>query len=138
MKIVRFVIVVLVTGTGLGCNTATSPTAPSPTATPASVLYESQLYPGGSLSRTITVGATGTVSVTLTSLRPDPGVEVGLGVGIPRADGGGCHVSQSVATTTGSTPQLTIAADPGTYCVRVYDIGTLTIDVFFSITIAHP
>jgi hypothetical protein len=120
------------------CNQASNPTAPSTSASPVSVVYDSQLYPRGSASRTVTLTQSGTVLLTLTSVRPDPSVSLGVGLGIPRADGGGCHLSQSVNTASGTAAQLSATVDSGTYCVKVYDVGTLTGDVSFSLTIVHP
>jgi hypothetical protein len=45
----------------------------------------------------------------------------------------------AVTATAGSTPQLTVAVDAGTYCVQVYDVGSLMIPgASFSMTITHP
>ena len=123
---------------GSACNETARPTSPSPPASPVTVVYDSQLYPGGTASRTLTVTQSGTVYLTLTSVRPDAAVALGLGVGIPRADGGGCHLSQSISVASGATSQLSTNVDAGTYCVKVFDVGTLTDAVSFSVTIVHP
>jgi hypothetical protein len=120
------------------CNEAASPTVPSSPTSPVTVVYESQLYPRGAASRTLAIALAGNVTVTLTSVRPDSSVVLGLGLGIPRADGGGCLLSYSVSTVSGTAPQLTAVTDPGTYCIKVFDTGALTNDLTFSITIVHP
>ena len=78
------------------------------------------------------------VVLMLTSVRPDQCIELGVGLGIPRGDGGGCHLSQSVSAVSGSATQLSANVDAGTYCVKVFDLGTLANEVSFSITIVHP
>ncbi len=120
------------------CNEAASPTAPSAAVSPATIVYDSQLYPRGAASRTIAIAQAGSVQLTLTSVRPDSSVPLGVGLGIPRADGGGCHLSQSVSAASGVVPQLSATVDAGTYCVKVFDLGTLIDDVSFSVTIVHP
>jgi hypothetical protein len=136
-KLIRLMAVATVVVSS-ACNDAASPTAPSPAMSPVTVVYDSQLYPRGAASRTLSVTQSGDVVVTLTSVRPDASVALGVGLGIPRADGGGCHLSHSVIAASGASPQLSATVDSGTYCVKVFDLGTLTDAVSFSITIVHP
>ena len=37
----------------------------------------------------------------------------------------------------GEAPQLTIVAEPGVWCVRVYDIGFVPERVTFSLDVSH-
>jgi hypothetical protein len=134
MRIVSF-LSLLLAAVSSGCSTESVPTAPS--ATPAAT-FESQLYPQGVATQTFQVSSPGTVKVTLTSIRPDPATIVALGVGIPRANGGGCSASRSIETASGLSPQLTMTAEAGTYCVRVWDVGRLTGEIFFTVTIERP
>lgn len=109
----------------------TAPTAPAPD--PA--IFSSQLTRGGSASHQFALSAAANIQVTLTSVTPS--VVVGLGVGIPRPDGSGCNLTRSVETTASASPQITISADPGTYCVKIYDIGRIEERTTFSIRIAQ-
>ena len=118
------------------CNTVEVPTAP--TTGPFTETFSSQLGARGSATRSFTVTDTGTVSVTLTSVGPPATVEVGVGVGIPNGSGNGCNLTRSVVTGSASSPQLTITADGGVYCVRVFDVGNLSGDVTFSVSVLHP
>jgi hypothetical protein len=64
---------------------------------------------------------------------------VGVGIGIPGASTSICSLSVSLNATAGSTPQITVPVDAGTYCVEVYDAGGLQAPgAAFSMTIAHP
>jgi hypothetical protein len=117
-----------------GCGDDKTSTAPSNTSTTMSESWSSAVAPGGQSSRSFTVNASGTINVTLTAA----GATLGLGVGLPRATGGGCRLGVSVNTAAGSTPQISTAADAGQYCVQVYDLGTLTDPVGFSLKIDHP
>ena len=110
-----------------------TPSSPNPTA--ATDTFASFLAIGGSSFHTFPVSQSGTIIMTLTSVNPSS--MVGLGIGIPGTST--CILSSSVNATAGSTPPLTIPVDAGTYCVDVYDAGTLTAPgVSFSLTIAHP
>jgi hypothetical protein len=113
--------------------TSATPTA---TATPDLWTFTSQIARGGYASRSFRLTNAGTVQVTLTSLTPS--VPVGLGVGIPESSGGGCSLARSIETTEDSMPQLSVAADAGDYCVKVFDIGQIEQSVSFSLTTAHP
>ena len=126
-----------------GCSGTDIPTAPTTTAGTGTETFPSFLAIGGWSSHTFPVTQAGTIAVTLTVVTP-AGV-VGLGVGVPNA--GGCSLTNSLdasaaiadATTGATTPQLTIPAVVGTYCVKVYDSGQLeSIGRTFSVTIAHP
>lgn len=127
-------IVVLLAGVA-ACSSKTS-TPVSPTAVPPlSFTYATAFTVNGSVTRTFEMISPGTVNMTLTSVTPD--VALGIGVGIPRT-GGGCNLTRSAVVRAGSTPQLTITADPGTWCVRVWDPGTVTGDrVSFSLSVTH-
>ena len=124
-------IVTMVAACGNGTDTPTSPTTPTK---PAAENWSSTLSPGGTSSRSFTVNTAGTITVTMTSA----GSTVGLGVGLPRTSGGGCRLGVSVNTGGGSTPQISTPADAGQYCVQVFDLGTLTDPISFTMTIDHP
>ena len=124
-------VAILAAACGGGTSTATSPSAPT---RPAVENWSSVLAPGGTSSRSFTVEAAGTISVTMSSA----GATLGLGVGLPRVTGGGCRLGVSVTTGGGSTPQIATQADAGQYCVQVFDLGTLTDPVPFAVKIDHP
>lgn len=132
----RLAIVAALALTATSCSTDVVPTAATPDTT--TDVFSTQLGIGGSATRSFKVRTTGTVSVTLTSVGPPNTVAVGVGVGIPQATGSGCNLTRSAVTTASTDPQITLTADAGTYCVRVYDAGSLTGDVVFSVSVLHP
>jgi hypothetical protein len=90
----------------------------------------------GSSVFTFTVAKSGEVSLTLTSVGPTATTPVGLGIGT--GTGTACTLTSSTPTATaGSSPQIKVTESPGTYCVKVYDPGTLAAAVTFSVNIAH-
>jgi hypothetical protein len=117
-------------------STATTTTVAEPSIVE---VFNGRIAVGGAAFYAFTVNANGTVNVTLAALS---GVNVpstvwlGLGLGTPSAED--CSTSTTVNTQTGSAAQLTGTYAPGTYCVRVFDIGNLAAPVAFSVAIAHP
>jgi len=136
MSVMRITTLVTFTVLTAGCTTTIF--SPTPVADTATLVKEfsSLVVPGGSASRDFELTAAGPIGITLKSTTPD-GVLVGLGVGIPRSNGS-CALSAAVETTAGATAQITLSADTGTYCARVYDPGTLTAPVPFTISISRP
>lgn len=122
---------------GTGCENLPSTTEPTPT-TLAEDSFSTQLLPGGTAARDIVVTTRGTVSVTLSSTTP-AGMRLGLGLGIPQANGAGCLLSLSVEAVAGASPQVSATVETGTYCVKVYDAGHLTTSaVPFTLLISRP
>ena len=116
-----------------GCGSDDTPTTPSNTSGPRTENWSSVVAPGGASTRTFTLNSAGTIVVTLTA-----GPTVGLGVGLPRTNGGGCRLGVSVNASPATTPQINAQADAGQYCVQVYDLGTLIDPSGFALKIEHP
>jgi hypothetical protein len=121
-----------------GCSKDDSTTtSPSTTSTsPTTVTFASQLAVKGSTSRSFTMTTAGAIRVTLVSLG-NGSLSAGVGVGV-QATSAPCSLAVSVVTAPGSSPQIVTNADPGTYCVQLFDVGRLTQDVEFSVTVEHP
>ena len=135
MQTLTISFVVLAALLGLGCSE--TPTAPTTTTTAGTDSFSSVLNVGGTASRTFTVAVRGTVLATLAATAPQ-NVPVGFMVGVPRANGTGCVANVSLTTEASGTPQISVVADPGSFCAQVYDVGTLREPLSFTITIAHP
>ena len=120
-----------------GCNLlpgSTSPTTPTTTTETFSGTLSAQT----SSFYAFTVAAAGTVSITLTTLSPTATVPVGLGIGTPSGTTSCTLSSFTSSAVAGSTPQITVTENPGTYCAQIYDVGNITTPSTFSITIVHP
>lgn len=116
-----------------------APVSNTTTVTPApgTDIFSSVLTVQGSASRIVTATQNGSLSAILTSGSP-PNVLVGLGLGIPRSDGGGCYLTTAVNTLTSAAVQVAATVDAGEYCVKLYDPGTLTANVTFTVAASHP
>jgi hypothetical protein len=130
---VLLTLVVSTYGCGLPLGSA-SPTNPSSGTTET---FSGSLGQRDTKLYTFTVSQAGTVTITLTSLGPAP-VAVGLGIGTPNGTTSCTLISAIPSATAGTTPQLTVTENPGSYCVDIYDAGNLTGASTFSITIVHP
>ena len=114
----------------------TTTTTTTPVTSPVTETFSSQLAMSGFSARSFTAAKPGSASVTLTSIGSSSTLKVGLGIGIPDSLGSGCLFTRSIETAAGGS--VTANVDAGTYCVRVYDIGTLTSTVNFTATIIRP
>jgi len=110
-------------------SSTTSSTTTTETFAGALALRGSNLY-------TFTVVQAGAVGITLSSLSPTA-VAVGLALGTPNGTTACTITSSNPAAVAGSTPQITVTENPGTYCVEIYDVGNLTSASTFIILITH-
>ena len=113
-----------------------STTTTTTTVSPVTETFVSQLAVGGYASRSINAAKSGTITATLTSVGSSSTQKLGFGLGIPDILGVGCLFTRSTETAAGG--QLSATVDAGTYCVRVWDLGTLTTTTNFSVTIIRP
>lgn len=131
---VRIATLCWLTTLAAACGTTT---ITSPSETPADVnSFSSIVNPGGGASREFTLASGGTVALTLTSTTPS-GVTLGVGIGIPRSDGS-CALNTGVQSVAGSAAHIAVTAEAATYCAKVYDPGTLTAPIAFTILISRP
>jgi len=98
--------------------------------------YSSSVEPGGFTARSLDATAAGTVTVFVDAFAPASVPSLGVGIGFQRNDGSGCELSVAATATRGS--QFSGPVDAGRYCVKVFDLGTLTGTTTFSLRIAHP
>ena len=100
--------------------------------------YSARFGPQGSASRAFTTTQAGSVVATLVEAGPPSSVVLGLGLGIPRADGSGCALAMSILTPAGPDAQVASTVDAGTYCVKVFAAAGLTDDVAVTVRLEHP
>jgi hypothetical protein len=109
--------------------------SPTPVGSAGTTLFASNVYPTGTSTRTFPASANGQITVRLPQLTPS--VPVGLALGVP-GGGSDCSRFMAVITQPGVVPELSAAADAGTYCVQVYDTGQVAARTQFEVQIAHP
>lgn len=109
---------------------------PSDASSAETITYSSTVAPGGFTARTFPVAAAGNTTIIMDLLTPASVPTLGLALGFPRQDGSGCEVTTAISAAR--TAQLTVPTDPGKYCVKIFDQGTLTDVTGFTIRIVHP
>jgi len=98
--------------------------------------YGSTVFPGGYTARSFSATTDGTVTVFMESISPAGIGPLGVGIGITKSDGSGCNAAAVANLSTNGT--FSLAVDPGKYCVKVFDPGTLANTATFQIRITHP
>lgn len=139
-SLLRLAIVLALVGSACGDDTVATTPTPTPTS-PVTEIFSSGLLPLGTAARTFVAAQAGSVAITLTSSGPPGGVSLSVGIGIPTPTAsGGCSLTSAVvaAPAVSGPAQLTATVDAGTYCLKVFDTGTLTAQTFFSTTIVRP
>lgn len=137
----RAVLAALALAASTACsNSPTSPTTsaevPDPITTPVTVTYPGVLGAGGTASRTFTAQIAGTARATVSGITPATPLVIGLG--IPRADGGGCLLARSATAADGSSATVSANVDVGTFCAQVLAPAALAGTVGFTVTLEHP
>jgi hypothetical protein len=117
-------------------NLLGNPATPS-TGTSTTDTFNGTLAPNGSLVFTFSVATAGSVAVTLTSVSPATTSPLGLGVG--PSSSGSCTIANSTSgAIAAGNPQLSAMENPGTYCVKVSDAGSLMATSTVTVTVTHP
>jgi hypothetical protein len=126
-----------------GSACSATPTAPTDSAddadtaiiTPVVVTFTGIVGPNGTASRSFTAQIAGTAIASLTGI--SPATALGVGFGIPRADGTGCLLGRSAIASDGAA-RVAANVDPGTYCLQVYAPERTADAVVFTVTLEHP
>jgi hypothetical protein len=118
----------------LACAACTEAVPAAPSVAPAAITetFTATLGVSGSNTHPITVQQVSRFVVTMVSI--DPAVRVGMAVG--SLSNGTC-----VALTTNSTVEaggtISGTALAGSFCIEVYDVGTITDSATYTISVAH-
>ena len=120
------------------CGGNSTPTTPTPP-TLVTDTFSGTLGQNGGVTHQFTITATGTVTATLTAVGPDSTKTVGFSLGTLIGT-----VCQAVLANDAAVQNnaLTGAAQiGGTFCVRVYDTGSITAATgpfTYTVTVTHP
>ena len=126
---------------GGSSNPSAATTEPTVIVGPQAVLFEGTLDPGGFAFYSYTVQQTGNTSVMLasvsTSTAPSATSSVVLGMAFGTPLGTDCSTTHPLTASAALTSPMVTSQAPGTYCVRVFDVGNLTSKVNFAVRIVH-
>jgi hypothetical protein len=137
-RLLRATSLLIFLGTGACTDTPTAPTddAVAAITTPVVVTFAGIVGPNGTASRSFTAQIAGTATASLDGI--SPATALGLGFGIPRADGTGCLLGRSAIAADGASVRVVAHVDPGIYCLQVYAPERTTDAVGFTVTLEHP
>ena len=135
MSRLRFLAVVLALGAAACGNDTT--TTPTPT-TPATVTdtFAGTLSSNGAASYAFTTASSGLITATIATLAPDTTVVVGLALGT--WNGNACQVVLSKDQATMLSYVQGQASQANTFCVRIYDVGSLSAPASYELQVNHP
>ena len=136
MRAVTFLALVLALAS---CGDEELPTNPTPTP-PVTVTenFSGTLNQNGGRTHTFNTGASGTVTVTLTTVAPDSELVVGLSLGTFNGSACALQITKDDAKQgvilTGGVSSL------GNLCVRIYDVGNIPSaePISYEIQVVHP
>jgi hypothetical protein len=129
---------------GVGCSNNPSSPSTGTTSTGSTTVpffFAGTLAPQGANFYSFSLTQAGIIDITVVSLtnaplNPTPNTTVGIGFGTP--SGTTCGLTASARTSAGLVAQLTTAAGVGTFCISIFDVGTLTTSTNFVVRIVHP
>jgi hypothetical protein len=110
-----------------------TPTTPAPTVTES---FSGAITVNGAETKTFTTVASGSVTVTLTTLAPDAAATVGLALGTWNSLD--CQVAAANDAALQGTSIVRNVTGLGILCVRIYDVGKLTAGTEYTVQVVHP
>jgi hypothetical protein len=122
-----------------GTSAITAPAATTVTDTlTGTVPFTNYVQPFGVDFKTFTVNQTGPLAVTLTAAGPPALIVMGLGLGTPGASSCSILPGDTTLAQASTTAQLSYGSLPaGSYCVQVFDVGSATAPITYSVTVSH-
>jgi hypothetical protein len=120
----------------LACAACTKSAPPAPSVADATITetFTASLTPSASNTHPVTVSQVSRFIVTLVSVDP----QINLGITVGSLSNGTCiGLKTNAAVQAGSTVAISGTALAGTFCVVVYDPGTVVDTATYTITVAH-
>jgi hypothetical protein len=139
MRLIRTTTVLMLVLALAACGDDELPTAPDPVApTTVTETFSGTLTRNGAVTHNFSSQASGTVTVTLSTLAPDSALIVGMSLGTWNLASSTC---QLVITKDNATQAAVVTGGVSSFaslCVRVYDVGNITEAVTYEISVVHP
>jgi hypothetical protein len=135
--LIRFVLVLPALAAIAGCSGTIDdlPTTPDPVI--ITETFSGNLNVNGAATHFVFLGATGTVTATLTSLGENVPSKIGFSMGTLAGSTCTTVLFNDSAVVT-SVLSGTVSTLGGALCVRVYDVGVLSETVPYTFTVSHP
>ena len=120
------------------CGTSGTPVSPTSPATITDT-FTGTLAQNGGITHQFSATAAGTVTATLTAVGPDSAKTVGFSMGT--LIGTVCQITLANDVAVQTSVLSAQAQTAGTFCVRIYDVGSVTSDTgpfTYTVTVLHP
>jgi hypothetical protein len=138
MRSNRLVVLIVALAWTAACTARDSTTPAEPSGPLVTETFTGTISAQGSAFHVFELTRVSTVYIVLTSAGPPSNISMGLAVGTPSGTPtNACTVLSSVTTAAGTTAQLSGTADPGQYCVQIYDVGNVSAPVAYRIAVVH-
>lgn len=98
--------------------------------------FSGALAVAGHVDHNFSVGKTGEMTARLTSISPNAASLFGVGLGVQINGTCAVQTANNVAGTTRDA--LSTSIQKGSWCVQVFDNGTLTATQNYTIQVSHP
>jgi hypothetical protein len=120
------------------CGSSSSPTNPTPVT--VTDTFTGTLNQNAAVVHTYTTSTAGAVTATLTAVGPDATKTIGFAIGSYNTTTNTCQVIIDNPQSLVGQQHAGSVTSQGTYCVRIYDSGSVTADTPFTYTVAvqHP
>jgi hypothetical protein len=94
---------------------------------------------GGFDFKPFSTSKNGEIQVTISSLAPTPSAGALMGIALGQAASGGCAVYGNYVTTfiVGRSVQFGLL-DKGSYCVQLFDTGSITVPTTYTGILSYP
>jgi hypothetical protein len=112
------------------------PTTPDPVT--VTDTFTGRLTVNGAQTHNVFTGATGLVTATITSLGETAPEKVGFSMGTLSSVGTCTVIVHNDNAVVQTALTGTVANLNGTLCVRIFDVGSMTAPVDYSLTVSHP
>jgi hypothetical protein len=112
------------------------PTTPDPVT--VTDTFTGRLTVNGAQTHNVFTGATGLVTATITSLGETAPEKVGFSMGTLSSVGTCTVIVHNDNAVVQTALTGTVANLNGTLCVRIFDVGSMTAPVDYTLTVSHP
>ncbi len=136
IRLAVMAIVATVGGVAFWACSNNIPTTTTTTPTITTDTFNGTLNPNGAQTFSFSVQAAAVLTATLTSISPDSTATLGLAIGT--WNGSACQIVIANDKAVQGTVVTGSSGGAGTLCVRVYDVGNLTQNEAFVVTVVHP
>lgn len=138
MRVLKLMAVVAVAGSVAACNNSNTTTPTTTTPQTFTEVFSGSITTNGAASHAFVSQASGTVTLTLSTLEPDATVPIGIALGT--WTGAACQVViANDKAVVGSTVNGAVGSS-GSLCARAYDVGNVVAGtpVRYTFTVTHP